>query len=71
VSRGGPVRQPPQVPRLAGIPDGVRTFTVTGGTVTVDVEGGVLSLVSATPNAGFAIDKSESRSESGRGRVPR
>ena len=45
----------------APIPDGVQTFTVTGGTVTVDVESGVLSLVSATPNAGFVVDKSEAQ----------
>jgi hypothetical protein len=45
----------------APIPDGLQTFTVTGGTVTVDVEGGVLSLVSATPNPGFVVDKSEAR----------
>ena len=31
--------------------------------MTVDIENGVLSLVSATPNAGFAIDKSEARSD--------
>jgi hypothetical protein len=31
--------------------------------VTVDIENGVLSLVSATPNAGFTIDKSEARSD--------
>jgi hypothetical protein len=45
------------------IPNGVQTFTVAGGTVTVDIENGVLSLVSVTPNAGFAIDKSEARSD--------
>ena len=47
----------------APIPNGVQTFTVTGGTVTVDVEGGVLSLVNATPNTGFVVDKSEARSD--------
>ena len=45
------------------VPNGVQSFTVAGGTVIVDVENGVLSLVSATPNAGFTIDKSEARSD--------
>ena len=45
------------------IPNGVQTFSVAGGTVTVDIENGVLSLVNATPNPGFAIDKSEVRSD--------
>jgi len=44
---------------MPGIPNGMQTFTVSGGTVTVDVENGVLSLVSATPNPGFTLDKSE------------
>ena len=39
------------------------TFTVTGGTVTVDVENGTVSLVSVTPAAGFSVDKSESRGD--------
>ena len=42
---------------------GVQTFTVTGGTVTVDVENGTVSLVSVTPAAGFTVDKSESRGD--------
>jgi hypothetical protein len=42
---------------------GVQTFTVTGGTVTVDIEGGNVSLVSVTPAAGFTVDKSEARAD--------
>ena len=48
---------------VASIPNGPQTFTVTGGTVTIDVEGGVLSLVSATPDAAFVVDKSEARAD--------
>jgi hypothetical protein len=48
---------------MPGIPNGMQTFTVSGGTVTVDVENGVLSLVSATPNPGFTVDKSEVESD--------
>jgi len=46
---------------VPGIPNGMQTFTVAGGTVVVDIEDGVLSLVSATPNPGFEIEKSEVR----------
>jgi hypothetical protein len=55
--------QTTSAPTGAAIPNGVQTFTVAGGTVTVDVENGALSLASATPNAGFAIDKSEVQSD--------
>ena len=49
---------------VAPISDGVRTFTVAGGTVTVDIESGVLSLVSVTPNPG--VEVKDQRSESDR-----
>jgi hypothetical protein len=48
---------------LAPSANGVHVFTVAGGSVTVDVENGTLTLVSATPSPGFTIDKSESRSD--------
>lgn len=39
------------------------TYTSVGGTVTVRLQNGALSLVSATPAAGFTIDSSTSRAD--------
>jgi len=40
----------------AGAPTSSRTFTLIGGTVSVTCTGNVISLGSATPNAGFTVE---------------
>ena len=48
---------------LAPINDGPRTFVVAGGSVTVDIEGRVLSLVSVTPNPGVEVKDQKTESD--------
>jgi hypothetical protein len=48
---------------LAPIDNGMRTFVVAGGTVTVDIENGVLTLVSVTPNPGVEVKDQKTESD--------
>ena len=48
---------------MPGIPNGMQSFTVAGGTVTVDIENGVLSLVTVTPNPGVSVKDQRAESD--------